>query len=280
MSRRRLVNRFVFDLGIIQPVGRVLYAKARQRETPEQSTATKFFRNQAQLAALDGPLADIVAADRLRVLVAGCSMGCEALSLAGHLALSRPHLDFHIDACDISDEALAVARSGTYGSEHGLGMLQTARERDLEDRLFERRGARWHVVGDIRERISFAAGDVLSPQFAAKRDYDLVFGQNFLIHMRPADAARAFAALVAAVRPGGALFVGGMDLDQRPALVAEHRLEPVEWNIEAIHDADDMRRSAWPWHYWALEPIDRRAVPFAARYATIFRKPLVEKVNT
>lgn len=273
MSRRRRLNRAVFDFAPMQPIGRWIYALQRRRESPAQSTATKFFRNLHQLAALDGPLADLTLGSKLRVLVAGCSMGCEAFSIAGHLALSHPGLDFEIDACDISEEALAIAKSGVYCREHGLGAPATQRESDLEARLFKRTGDRWVVVDDIRSRVRYFKVNVLSPEFSAHRGYDSVFSQNFMIHMAADAAEQAFAALTAAIRPGGVLFAGGMDLDQRSGLAAAHGLVAIEWNLSAIHDADEMRRSAWPWHYWSLEPIYPGAAAFAARYATIFRKP-------
>jgi SAM-dependent methyltransferase len=263
----------------MRPLGRWIYARQRRREIQAQSTATKFFRNLNQLAAFDGPLSAFTSAPQLRVLNVGCSVGCEAFSVAGHLALSNPRLDFQIDACDTSDEMLAVARSGAYSREHGLGAPTTWRERDLEARLFTRTGDRWLVVDDIRSRVRYHNADVLAPEFARYRGYDCVFGQNFMIHMNASEAERTFAALVAALRPGGALFAGGMDLDQRPALVASHGLVPLEWNLASIHDADDMRRSAWPWHYWSLEPIDTRAVPFLSRYSTIFLKPQVGAIS-
>jgi hypothetical protein len=34
-----------------------------------------------------------------------------------------------------------------------------------------------------------------------------------------------------------------------------------------------MRRSAWPWYYWSLEPISPRERNYLARYSTIFLKP-------
>jgi len=94
-----------------------------------------------------------------------------------------------------------------------------------------------------------------------------------MIHMNKTSAETALAALTAAARPGGALFLGGMDLETKAGLLAPHQLVPVDWNVEAIHEEDDMRRSAWPWHYWSLEPINRRDRDYLARYSTIFLKP-------
>ena len=121
--------------------------------------------------------------------------------------------------------------------------------------------------------VSFCYGDVLSAEFGQFKNFDLVLGQNFMIHMDTASAAIALASLVAAARSGGALFLGGMDLETKTGLIASHGLVPIDWNVAAIHDADEMRRSAWPWSYWSLEPISRRRRDYLTRYSTIFRKP-------
>lgn len=256
----------------MHPVGRFIYARQCRRQPRSQSTATKFFRNIEQLVALEGPLHSLVAGDSVNVLVAGCSMGCEAFTIAGFLAEKYPKLDWRIVASDISGQALDVARRGTYAPEHGLGENLSPLANKLEDRLFQRNGDCWQIRENISARVTFEYGDVLVPSFRRYQNYDLVFGQNFMIHMSPTDSEIAFGNLVGAARTGGALFLGGMDLDSRPKLIAKHGLEPINWRIDAIHDGDGMRRSAWPWQYWALEPVNSRALGWAERYCTIFLK--------
>ena len=184
-----------------------------------------------------------------------------------------PHLNWRIVGVDIARDALGIANAARYTSEYGLGSARDDLAKRLEARLFNRSGDEWVVVTDIRERVSFAYGDVLSAEFRQFKNYDLVLGQNFMIHMNKASAETALASLVAATRSGGALFLGGMDLETKTSLLAPHQLVPVDWNVEAIHEEDDMRRSAWPWHYWSLEPINRRDRDYLTRYSTIFLKP-------
>ena len=267
------LNRRLFDLAPARWAGSYIYDWRRRRQSPAQSTTTKFFRNLQQLAALEGPLSDLTGAGRLSVLVAGCSYGCEAYSLAGFLALRFPALDWRIVGVDISREALAGAERARYTAEYGLGSSHDGLAQQLEARIFTRSENEWVVVPDIRERVSFGYGDVLSAEFRQFENFDLVLGQNFMIHMDTASAKTALASLVAAARSGGALFLGGMDLDTKTTMVTSHRLVPVDWNVAAIHDADEMRRAAWPWSYWSLEPIGRRRRDYLTRYSTIFRKP-------
>ena len=267
------MNRRLFDLAPGRWVGRYIYNWRRHHQSPSQSTTTKFFRNLQQLAALEGPLANLTEPGNLSVLVAGCSYGCEPYSLAGLLALRFPHLNWRIVGVDISRDALGIANAARYTSEYGLGSARDDLAKRLETRIFNRSGDEWVVVTDIRERVSFAYGDVLSVEFRQFRNYDLVLGQNFMIHMNKASAETALAALAAAARPGGALFLGGMDLETKTSLLALHKLVPLDWNIVGIHEAEDMRRSAWPWEYWSLEPISPRRRDYLTRYSTIFLKP-------
>ncbi len=272
MSRRNQMNRMIFDLAPMSALGRWIYVKRHRRQKPTQSTVTRFFRNLEQLSAFEGPLSDLAKRDRLRILVSGCSMGCEVFTIAGYLAKYHPKIQFEIHANDISVEALHVAETGVFGREHGLGDSEDSRIQELEASMLEPKGDRWLVVSELRERVRFSRADVLSPEFEKFRDFDVVFGQNFMIHMNLMDEAHAFARLAGAVKPGGALFVGGMHLDQRTALAKANGLHALDWNIAAIHNADIMRRGAWPWSYWSLEPIDHGAANFVCRYATIFIK--------
>lgn len=272
MSRRVQMNQRLFDLPILRGWGRSIHARRIASEPRAQSTATRFFRNLRQLEVLQGPLAQLADGRApLRILVAGCSFGCEAYSLASYLAVTFPQLDWTIKAFDISHEAVAIARRAVFGAKHGLADPFASEVRPYAERLFERCGEVWAVVADIRQRVLISHGDLLADDLLADGAYDIVFAQNFLVHMDDATAAEAFARVVGAVKPGGALFVGGMNLNSKAALVRRHGLIPVDWEIEAIHDNDEMRRSAWPWGYWTLEPIDRSQTDFTTRYSTIFR---------
>jgi chemotaxis methyl-accepting protein methylase len=267
------LNHWLFNFVPSRWIGRHIYNWQRRHQPRTQSTTTKFFRNLQQLAALEGPLANLTENGSLTALVAGCSYGCEAYSLGGLLALRFPYLNWKITAVDISHEALKIADAGRYTPQHGLGSSSNELVRQLEARLFKQSGAEWTVVMNIRERFQFAHADVLSPKFQQFRSYDLVLGQNFMIHMDEASAATALASLAAAARSGGALFLGGMDLETKSKLLTAHELVPVDWNVEAIHEEDEMRRSAWPWYYWSLEPINPHDRNYLARYSTIFLKP-------
>jgi chemotaxis methyl-accepting protein methylase len=268
------LNRRLFDLAPAAWVGRHIYSWRARHQPRTQSTTTRFFRNLQQIAALEEPLLNLTRSEKLSVLVAGCSYGCEAYSLGGFLALRFPRLNWGILGVDISAEALKVADAARYTAEYGLGSSADGLAQQITARLLSRSDDGWTVVKDVRERVRFAYGDVLSPQFEHDfKNYDLVLGQNFMIHMNEASAEIALASLVAATRSGGVLFLGGMDLESKVSLLASHELVPLDWNIMRIHEEDDIRRAAWPWRYWSLEPIRLRDRDRLTRYSTIFLKP-------
>ena len=274
MSEDVPLNQRLFDLPLLQSLGRSIHSRRLASEPRGQSTATRFFRNLRQLDALQGPLRPIIdSGDPIRILVAGCSFGCEAYSLAAYLAVEFPTVEWTIDAFDIAPDAVAVAQRAVYGSKYGLADPLHGEAQRYASRLLEPFGEAWAIAADIRQRVRISHGDLLASDFSTTAGYDIVFAQNFLLHMEDATAAIAFARIVGASRSGGAIFVAGMNLDSKLALVRSHRLIAVDWEIETIHNSDQMRRSAWPWGYWTLEPIDASRPDFVMRYSTIFRTP-------
>ena len=103
LMRINELNHWLFNFAPSRLIGRYIYDwQQRRHQLRTQSTSTKFFRNLQQLAALEGPLANLTKTGNLSVLVAGCSYGCEAYSLGGFLALRFPRLNWRITAVDIS----------------------------------------------------------------------------------------------------------------------------------------------------------------------------------
>ena len=159
-----------------------------------------------------------------------------------------------------------------YGPEHGLARELSPLAQEFSRTMFISHGNRMKISPNLFNLNQFELANVLEPDFCGGEQFDVVFGQDFMIHMGADQEDMAFKNLVASVRPGGALFVGGMHLARRPMLARKNHLTPIEWHLEKIHDGDQMRREIWPWYYWSLEPINRKAKDYPFRYATIFQK--------
>jgi hypothetical protein len=270
MSRLLLLNRSLFDSPGLGFAGRALHRVGKSRQVRTQSQTTTFFRSLAQFEVLASILEG--GAERpLRVLVTGCSIGCEVYSLLAVLTATRPDLSLEVVGVDISAEAVAFASRGVYPQEmwpRGPASLVTS----LIDRASRSEG-QFAVSAKLRQRSRFLVCDVRAPELDQLGDHDVVLAQNFMIHMQEDEAAMAFATLVRKVSPGGILAAGGMDLELRTKLARQHGLLPIVDRLHEIHEEDTLRRNAWPWRYWALEPVSIRHPDYPDRYVTLFRKP-------
>ena len=89
--------------------------------------------------------------------------------------------------------------------------------------------------------------------------------------MTPTEAEGCLRNLSHLVKPGGYLFVSGVDLDIRARVAVELGWTPVLELIEDLHNGDSSVRNDWPWKYWGLEPFDRKRHDWCVRYASVFQ---------
>jgi SAM-dependent methyltransferase len=265
-------SRSFFDSPPGRALGRLIHAARLRQQPRRQSLATSLFRNIRQVSAFEEPLKDIPSRGRMDILVAACSIGCEAYTVAGFLAARFPDLTFAIEAFDIDPSAIEHARAAAYGPEHLNEAVFDGPFADAARALVERNGTGWRIRSDILDRMTFSVDDALLKRPEDDERYDAIFAQNFMVHMDDATATQALVSLASRLRHGGAMFLGGMTLDMRAAATRRAGLEPVDWRVAEIHDEDHVRRNAWPFAYWSLEPFDGSRPDSLARYATIFRK--------
>jgi len=265
-------SRSFFDSAAGRAIGRLIHAATLRQQKRSQSLATALFRNINQVSAFEGPLADLPAAGAMNLLVAGCSIGCEAYTLAGYLAARFPTLTFAVEAFDIDPGAIEQAKAALYGPQHLNEAVFAGPFADVARRLLVRDGANWRIEPDVARRLNFSIDDALAERPDQADRYDAVLAQNFMVHMDDSLAAKVLANLAARLRPGGAMFIGGMGLDMRTAATRAVGLAPVDWRVTEVHDEDHVRRNAWPFAYWSLEPYDDARPDHLRRYATIFRK--------
>jgi two-component system CheB/CheR fusion protein len=174
---------------------------------------TNFFRDRESFEAIEREIVpelfrDKGPTDEIRVWVPACSTGEEAYSLAMLLAdqaadMAQPP-PFQVFASDIDNAAIAQARSGDYPASI-LTDVAPVRLR----RYFTREDERYHIRKAIRDRILFAAHNVLrDPPFSR---LDLVSCRNLLIYLNREVQARVLEMFHFALKPGGYLFLGGSE---------------------------------------------------------------------
>lgn len=174
---------------------------------------TYFFRQHEHFELLGGmPLPP---AGVFRAWSAGCSTGEEAYSLAaalrGHFALEAGALE--VWGTDINEDALNVARRAEYG--------RWSWRLDEAPAVSSRRAAVLDPA--TRACVRFARHNLLeepvfdlAPGEAARPRFDLIFCRNVMVYFTPPAAESAVAHLRGALKPGGWLVLGNMDLTGQP----------------------------------------------------------------
>jgi hypothetical protein len=213
--------------------------------------------------------------DILKVAVLGCSAGAEAYSVAWRIRSARPDLRLILQAVDVSQQAIEVARCGIYS----LGLSQTTRT-DIFDhmtrseivRLFDREGDVLTIKPWIKEGIEWHVGDVRDPEILNVLGLqDIVVANNFLCHMNAPEAEKCLHNISRLVNKNGYLFVSGIDLYVKMRVATDLGWTPIEELLEEIHDGDPRMAVEWPWSYSSLEPFSKKEQDWRFRYAQAFR---------
>lgn len=274
-----------------------LHALVQLRATRRQSVATFFFRNRPELELLIRLIDQKREGSTLDVAVLACSKGAEVYSISCAIRCSRPDLKIRLRALDIDRDILGFAEAGVYSlrTNNGSGSTSPASLGQIEDvaaktsrgqntSIFERMSPReieamFDLDGELvkikprfREGIVWQIGDARDPKLVnLVALQDIVFANRFLCHMPRADAEACLLNLGRLVKPGGYLFVSGVDLSVRSKVARELGWRPVTELIREIHEGDPSVRGGWPLEYWGLEPFDQRRTDWKVRYASVFQ---------
>jgi chemotaxis protein methyltransferase CheR len=166
---------------------------------------TAFWRHPEQLEAI-GRLAT-AAAGPLSIWSAGCATGEEPYSVAiALLEAGRAGRGDRVIATDVSEHALATAGAGLYGPRALRKLPRAIAERWLEGRDERRVGAA------PRALVWFARHNLVSDPPPPGAPFDVVLCRNVLIYFDAGSAAAALRRLAEALRPGGALVLGPVEL--------------------------------------------------------------------
>lgn len=139
-----------------------------------------------------------------RVWVAGCATGEEAYSIAmllrEYMEETRREFKVQIYSTDLDDDAIAIARSGTYPPN----IAQDIHPERLR-RFFSKVDEGYRVKKDIREMVVFAIQNVIKdPPFTR---LDLLSCRNLMIYLEPELQNRLIPSFHYALKPGGILFL-------------------------------------------------------------------------
>jgi SAM-dependent methyltransferase len=267
----------LISLRPMRSYGRVLHRFVCAQNHREQLSDTLFLRNRHQLELLRRLVDRKKSGETLRVTVLGCSTGPEAYSVAWSIRSARPDLRLVLHAVDVSKPAVEFAKRGVYslaGSQWNSSSIFERLTAAELDEWFDRDGAMMTVKPWIKEGIHWQVGDAGdSETIDLLGAQDVVLANNFLCHMEAMEADRCLRNVAQLVKPGGYLFVSGIDLDIRARVARDLKWIPLPDLLEEIHEGDPSMRGGWPWHYSGLEPLNKRRGDWRIRYATGFQVP-------
>jgi mannose-6-phosphate isomerase-like protein (cupin superfamily)/SAM-dependent methyltransferase len=274
----KLWNKLPASFSTLWPIrayGNLLHILARRHGVRAQAPSTFFLRNRPQLELIRRLIERRAESDPLKVAVLGCSTGVEAFSIAWSIRSARPDLKLTLHAVDISKRAVEFGRCGRYSLVDpqltDTDVFARMNETEMMD-FFDRDGDEVTVRSWIKEGIEWQVGDVAEPEaIDALGPQDIVIASNFLCHMPPLLAERCLRNIARLVRPGGYLFVSGVDLNVRTKVADDLGWRPLQELLEEIHEGDPCMKSFWPWHYGGLEPLNRTRKDWMLRYAAAFQ---------
>ncbi|MEG4943961.1 chemotaxis protein CheB [Microcoleus sp. F4-D5] len=189
------------------------------QKTPAEVTAlyhdvlihvTSFFRDPESFDALSSNVFPAIVKDKspkkpIRIWIAGCSTGEEAYSMAicllEFLAARSANLPIQIYGTDISENAIAIARTGIYTQAQ---VADISPER--LHRFFVRVEGGYQIAKPVRELCVFARQNLIAdPPFSRM---DLITCRNVLIYLGPQLQKKLLPMLHYGLQSGGFLLLG------------------------------------------------------------------------
>lgn len=180
----------------------------------------------------------------LRVLSAPCSTGEEPYSIAITLleAGLRPE-QAHVDALDISTNALKKAKQGMYGAESFRNKETLA----LRERYFENKKKTYQIHAGVKRLVRFLQGNLLdSKVLMDEKPYQVIFCRNLLIYLGSNAKKHTVAVLSRLLAKTGLLFVGHAERPVFEGLEFDWIRQPGVFACRRIHEAQPRKQRIFP----------------------------------
>jgi chemotaxis protein methyltransferase CheR len=149
----------------------------------------------------------------IKVWIAGCSTGQEAYSLAILIdelsaKFNKPELarHFYIQAMDISQSALDIARAARYNDfeiKRGLSLSR-------RNKYFDNKDNSWSLKPNIRLRVHFDTIN-LTRDFSNLGPFDLILCRNVTIYFTPETRYKILSTMTKMLTKQGALLIGATE---------------------------------------------------------------------
>ena len=286
-------------LSLGRAYGRHLQALVCLYHGRSQSHSTFFLRNRPELDLMCRLLDRKPAGATADVVVVACSKGAEVYSIIWKIRSARPDLRLKVSAVDISQEIVDFAKAGTYSLTDvdpsgalNCGLIAKTGDLTWKDQILRKQAlsmfgrmtsqemtGMFDVEGDqakikpwLKEGVTWLCRDAADPAFSRPLGLqDVVVANRFLCHMEPQAAERCLRNIARTVRPGGYLFLSGVDLDVRTKVARDLGWRPITDMIREVHEGDWSLTEGWPFNYWGLEPFCQDRPDWKFRYASVFQ---------
>jgi chemotaxis methyl-accepting protein methylase len=289
------------NVSVGRAYGRHLHTLICRYSERSQNHSTFFLRNRPEMELLCRLVGQKAHGAEVAISVLACSKGAEVYSILWSIRAARPDLKVTLQAVDISQEIIDFAKEGAYSLKNSanleplehMGMTKEEKliwmtckdqghdqsasifqrlDKSEMDAMFDREGDHAKVKSWLKEGITWRLGDASVPELIhALGTQDVVVANRFLCHMEPAAAERCLRNIAGLVKPGGYIFVSGVDLDVRTKVAKELDWKPVPDLIREIHEGDFSLAMGWPLGWWGLEPFSEDHPDWRFRYASAFR---------
>ena len=172
-------------------------------------SVTNFFRDKEAFKSIRNYIHDVIEAkkdgENVRVWVAGCATGEEAYSLTilylEEISKQDKNLTLQVFGTDIDENALAVARKGSYSS-HAVGSVDSA----LVEKYFRFEDDSYYPTKKLRDVITFSRQDITrDPPFL---HLDMISFRNVMIYFNTELQQRVLSLFRYALLNTGVLFLG------------------------------------------------------------------------
>lgn len=167
---------------------------------------SEFFRNKNHWDILEQQIIPMLLSEKktLRLWSAGCSTGEEPYSLAILMKEKFPGKQERIQATDIDEEVLAKAKMGLYNPKS----IESVEPR-VKEKYFQPEGGFFRIKDEIKKEVQFGQHDLLKDSYPD--NIDLILCRNVVIYFTEETKERLYRKFVAALRPGGIMFIGSTE---------------------------------------------------------------------
>jgi chemotaxis methyl-accepting protein methylase len=274
--------------------GRHLHSVVCRFAGRNQNHSTFFLRNRAELELLCRLVNPKTQGSSLNMTIFACSKGAEVYSFLWAIRSARPDLNLCTRAVDISQEVLEFAKRGVYSlrshealknenepcvstvsagtwKDQPSSIFERMTQKEMEE-MFEQSGNEANVRSWLKQGITWQTGDAADPEIVrAMGPQDVVVANRFLCHMAPEAAEKCLRNIARVVKPGGYLFVSGVDLRVRTRVARSLGWKPVDDLLQEVYEGDVSLRNGWPFGWWGVEPFSHDLPDWRIQYASVFQ---------